>query len=360
MWIVVNSFFPSETDSDRDIRTNDKVRALRPDELSRWDTFVSLADFATIFHDSKWITYVANMSGRHVCLVGFFMNDELVAGVPITYKRKFGLRLAAGHSLLPYNNILFSPRLDFYDRRFIDRKIRRFLESSFDTVSMTTSDNEEKERDLLWRTHDVLTHHIEITSEARMYQRLSSDVRRHIRLALLAGYSFQHDCTNRDMYECLRASYRRRHLSPPITESAMASFDAFVRSNNIGRYYSVINKRGEIVSATLIVQMREICYGILLGTDPRTMRDGVTQFLLWEICRTLSEESAADVFDLRGGNSFGIGRFWISMGAKRIPYSVQEYYAHQWLRVSMRINISLHALRRRIPVTTIVKKEKLS
>lgn len=327
-----------DTFSHANILTNNSVRLLRSEEYPLWDNLVSSALDTTVYHDRRWLKIISQVFNRHECFVGYFDEGNLLAGIPLTYKHAFGFALATRHTLLQYNQPLFQPDLSSEDRHSILRSMLKFLESSFDVVSITTNSDDSSKMNSFWQMKDLVTHHIEITDDDIMYNRMDHDVRRHIQLARHAGLTFHNECDFHDLYRLVSASYDRHNLLPPICETESIALCESAFSSNIGQFYSLHDEYGNVISAAFILRYRVTCYGVLLGTDLKWMNVGATQYLLWEICCALSQEKTITRFDLCGGNLASIGRFFSSMSAKRVTYKVHEFYSHAWLKWLMHFN----------------------
>ena len=114
-----------------------EVRPLTEDEYSLWDDFVDESPRGTVFHKSFWL----QTSGSRFVIYGCFRGGELYAGIPLTYRGKFGMKIASRTGMTPYSGVLFKETDSKYVTKLstekeASREIAQRLKSDFHSVRL--------------------------------------------------------------------------------------------------------------------------------------------------------------------------------------------------------------------------------
>jgi hypothetical protein len=104
----------------------------------------------------------------------------------------------------------------------------------------------------------------------------------------------------------------------PFSKDLIRNIYSACKARNAGRLLYAIDKDGNIYSGVLSVYDKNVCYGLLGGTDPKYRSSGAHTLLLWEEIKFASTVSKS--FDFEGSMIEGIEDYFRQFGGTPIVY----------------------------------------
>jgi hypothetical protein len=86
---------------------SESVRYLRQNEFALWDEFVDISPQGSLFVRSWWLQAVGKETRVLVCI----RNGRIVAGIPLLFENRYGLKVCRMPKLTPIWGVLLPPRI---------------------------------------------------------------------------------------------------------------------------------------------------------------------------------------------------------------------------------------------------------
>jgi len=325
-------------------------------EYEDWDRFVAASPQGTVFNTSRWACVVSEVFGVHHDIYGVLRNDNLIGGISLFHKRKFGLNIMTRIPLTPYSGILFfQPSDQKYQKVITEQKeiaelILHELERRFQFVQLSFHPSVQDVRVLQWRgwhLNPQFTHINKIDDIEKLWEGLSSSVRRKIHRAEEKNFSVVEKDTPSLLLTLQEESYRRNGLKPILPHSIFDQYCNALLKNKMLRIYSIFDSKGNVHSERAVVLWKNCAYDWIAGTDPRLLEENTTHLLVWEIMKRLSAEGYT-TFDFLGANTPYIVDFKQSFGGELKNYYEATFYSSRFMKLLNMLNTKLRLSQRKI------------
>jgi hypothetical protein len=294
---------------------------LTADEIPEWDALVAASPQCSIFCRSWWLK--AACSEVHV--LGYFEDGHLLAGIPLNYQRRFGLKLCSMPKLTQTMGVVFAPlpgKSVTVEGR--ETAILNVFAEQLASERIFIQAFHPESRNWLpfyWCGFTQTTHYTyvldDLSSLDCLWNGLDKDRRTNIRKARRSGIRIE-ECGAEEVFAAASASFERQGQRCPYSLEYLSRLVAAARSNDAGICLSATDGRGRLHSAVFFVWDSKRGYQLAGGHDPMLGSSGGTVLLVWNLIEFAAAHTS--IFDFEGSMRKQIEASFRSFGAKRIPY----------------------------------------
>jgi hypothetical protein len=325
-------------------------------QFEAWDRFVAGSPQGTVFNTSQWASVVRNVFGVQNTIYGVLKNDNLVGGISVFHKRKFGLNIITRIPLAPYSGILFFPPSDQKYQKIITEQeeisglILRELEQHFQFVHFSLNPNVQDVRVFQWHRWHLnpqFTYVNRIDNIEAVWDNLSSSLRRKIHNAQGNKFNIAEKDNPSILLTLQEESYKRSGLKPVLPRNNFEFYCGALLKEKMLKIYSISDNAGNVHSERAVVLWKDFVYDWIAGTDPKLLEQNATHLLLWEIMKRLSADGYA-LFDFLGANTPHIVDFKQSFGGELKNYYEVSFYSSPIVKLLNTLNSRVELAKRNV------------
>jgi len=311
------------------------LRYLSEEENRRWDELVEASPQGSLFCRSWWLRVVAPYSR----VLGYFDRGRLVAGIPLFFKKRLGIKFCTMPSLTQTWGVVIEPIegkrvhqmtrqmeiLTIFARHLAGEQV--FLQRFQPTIA-----NFLPFQWLGFRQVSRVTYVIEHLCDLdRVWAEMRENQRREIRKAEKRGIVVER-CDPEIVAQNLAKTYVRQGLQSPAKTHLLRLVQQAARQNDAGECFAARDASGQVHAAAMLVWDRKRAYYLAGGGDPTLRTSGATALLLWKMMQFSSGRSA--VFDFEGSQIPAVERFFRAFGASQVWYH-EISKMPRWLRAGL-------------------------
>ena len=298
------------------------VSLLGRERYGEWDSLVTKSPHGTIFHNSWWLDAV----GQDFTLLGCWdsQTGKLVAGIPLPWKRRAGLRLYHPPRLTPYLGPIFD--LSDIDNTSEQLSLMRHCGeqlalgiSGFDCLYYIAGASAPDLQGFAWagfRIELAYTFRFDagMTPE-NVFEQITRTHRQ--KLKKNAQYSIEAGDDVRALATLSNQTFERQGIACPFSERYLRQIWEAASGHGKATLYTARDSNQRPVSSLLVVHDERTSYQIVSGIDA-TLRDSPAGYLLtWRaICDALN---AGRSFDFEGSAIRGVEKYYRRWGAAARP-----------------------------------------
>lgn len=296
------------------------VRYLEPNEYARWDELVQDSPQSSIFCRSWWLDAVGEFR-----ILGYFEDDELVAGIPLFFETRFGVRVCTMPRLTPTLGVVIrvmsgSESKVAARQRVILGEIAKKLSQYklfFQAMHPTLVDWQP----FYWAGFRQTTRYTyvidDLTDLGRVWDGLASSTRKQITKAEKAGIRMV-PCGIDDVYKCEYESHVSRGTTPRHSRDVLRRIHDAAVQHSSGTCSAAVDQDGQLLSAALNVWDKNRVYGLVGGNYPQARKSGAGFLANWRDIEAAAKRSQS--YDFSGSMIEGVASFNASFGARQVPY----------------------------------------
>jgi len=326
---------------------NFEIRTLTEDEFSLWDELVDGASNGTIFHKTFWL----KASGREFVIYGYFKGGELFAGIPLTYHRKWGFKIATQPALTPYSGIIFKNLDTKYVNRLSQEKMiscetAKVLKQKNNLIKFNFPPGSPDLQPFIWEGFSTgirYTYIISLESSLEdiwnsMDNRRRNDIRKAERDGLIIIPSDDFTQT----FKLVEKTFARQTKDIQFKKNAF-SYNKILGQRKQCKSFLTKNKDGEAIAVVYIIWDNQRSYYLLGGYDTERSHHGASALAMWEAIKFSKEILKLKEFDFEGSMIPQVEQFFRKFGGKFIPYYIVSKYNPAILGIAIDI---LHDVKR--------------
>lgn len=308
---------------------------LSADELPEWDALVQSSPQCSVFLKSWWPKATCDP----VRVLGYYEGGQLIAGIPLHYEYKAGLRICKLPKLtqtwgvvmaqLPGKKVTADGReteiLDAFAARLANERlfVQAFHPSSQNWLPF------------YWRGFTQTTHYTyvldDLESMDKLWNGLAQVRRTNIRKARKLGLIVK-ECSPEVVYQAAKATFDNQGKQCPYQLEYLRRLYDAARAHDAGVCMAAEDPGGKVHAAGLFVWDKQRGYHIAGGHDPSLGSSGGSVLLVWHLLEFAAAHTA--VFDFEGSMHKQIETSFRSYGATRVPYN-RIVKVPRWLRVGL-------------------------
>lgn len=304
-------------------------------QLPAWDALVESSPQGSVFTQSWWLQAAC---GRAKVL-GYFEAGKLLAGMPLHYERRLGLRLCAMPRLTQTMGVVMAP---FPGKRVAQESRETEIlglfadwlsqEAIFIQAFHPASQNW---LPFYWRGFTQTTHYTyvfdDLSSLDRLWDGLDSDRRTNIRKARRLGISVR-ECGPETVFEAAASSFHRQGRQCPYTLEYLRGLYDAARAQDAGVCMAATDGQGRVHAAEFFVWDAKRGYRLAGGHATELGTSGGAVLLVWSLAEFAATRTA--VFDFEGSMHRPIEASFRSYGARRVPYN-RIVRMPRWMRMAL-------------------------
>lgn len=311
-----------------------ELRYLREDELASWEELVARSPQGTLFCRSWWLRAACGPDFR---ILAYFDGGNIVAGIPLYFKRRWPLRVCTMPPLTPS----LGPVLEPLEGRRVARLSRendllkiiasRVAEQRVFCQSFHyTLQNWLPFRWAGFRQTSRVTYVLEDLSDVEaLWGQLRRNIRKEIKKATRQGIRVV-PTTPETVFAQVRKTFARQNLRLPFTEEYYLRIAKAAQVNGAGQFFAAIDPEERVHSALLIVWDSKSAYSLAGAADPELRTSGATSLLTWELIKLSAART--QVFDFEGSSIEKIERLFRAFGGTQ-RFMNRVYKMPPWLEI---------------------------
>lgn len=296
------------------------TRYLETSEYAKWDALVQNSPQGSVFCRSWWLNAIGEFR-----ILGYFEDGELIAGIPLFFEQRFGIRVCTMPRLTPTLGVVIcslpgsANKVAARQNEIVGEIAKRLSEYKLFFQAMHPSlDNW---LPFYWNGFRQTTRYTyvidDLTDLDRVWSEMNGNTRSQITKAEKAGTRVV-PCGIDDVYKCEYSSHVRRGATPRHTSDVLRKIHDAAVQHSAGACSAGIDKDGQLLSAFFTVWDSNRAYGLAGGNNYDYRESSAGFAVKWHEIRTAAGRSR--VFDFCGSMMTGVARFNKGFGAKQVPY----------------------------------------
>lgn len=294
---------------------------LTPEELPLWSALVEESDQCSVFSKSWWLEAACGRAR----ILGYFEPGRMLAGIPLHYERRFGVKICRMPSLTHTWGVTMRPLtgrqvarnkretdiLDAFAQRLAQESV--FIQAFHPSIQNWLP--------FYWRGFTQTTHYTyvldDLTSLSDIWDGIEKDRRTNIRKARRLGITVR-ECGPEDVYQAANASFERQNRKCPYTLEYLSRLYEAARAQDAGVCMAAADRNGKIHAAEFFVWDAKRGYRLAGGHDTALGPSGGAVLLAWTLIEFAAARTA--IFDFEGSMRKPIEASFRSFGARRVGY----------------------------------------
>ncbi len=313
----------------------DGLRYLNEDEYAAWEALVEASPQGSVFCKSWWLKSVSD----EIRVLGYFESGRLIAGLPLYYERRMGLKLCCMPKLTQTWGVVMAPLAG--KRAAVTARESRILETFAQQLARQSTFIQafhpafQNWLPFYWNGFTETTHYTYVLDEldclARIWDGLEQNQRTKIRKAESLGITVRRSSPE-VVFEASMKSFVRQRERHPFRLPYLSRLVSAARENNAGECFAAVDPEGRVHDAAFFVWDSRRGYFLAGGGDPSLRNSGGGSLLVWRLIQFAA--SRTSVFDFEGSMIKPIESFFRSFGAKRVAYN-RIIKLPRWLRAGL-------------------------
>ncbi|MCU1307529.1 MAG: putative methicillin resistance protein [Acidobacteriaceae bacterium] len=297
------------------------LRYIEPGEYPLWDALVQSSPQGSVFGRSWWLNAVGN-----VRVLALFSRSEMIAGIPLYFETHFGIPVCTMPKLTQTWGIIMPPlegkRVTATARETKILRAFAIALSRYKLFFQAFHPSLSNWLPFYWsgfRQTTRFTYVIDdLTDLNRVWNGISDKTRCEITKAQRAGLTVV-PCAIEDVHRCECQSFLRQGRRPSHSESLLNGIHDSAKENDSGACFAVVDQKGTVHSACLLVWDRHRAYYLVGGAVSGLRTSGANSLGVWSAIQFVAQRSRA--FDFAGSVIQSIEHFNRNFGAKQVPYN---------------------------------------
>lgn len=309
----------------------------------------------SVFEQPWWLEAVA--PGQWDAVV-VRHGDEVVARLPYTYRRRFGLRTIAQPPLTQTLGPWIAPSVGKYTRKLETEKrlLGELIEllPPFDHFRMSFSPTLTNWLPFYWAGFQATIRYTYRIEDLTDLDRVQSEFQEHVRRGIRKAESMveiDHDYPLEDLLRLDARTYARQPDRSPMSQELVRRLDAACAARGARRILGAVDAQGRTHAALFVAWDERTLYALINARDPEFQTFGSNTILYWEAIRLAS--TVARAFDFEGSMLEPIEHFFRGFGGRQTPYlsiSKSGLKARSILGARSMLQTASRLSRRKVPV----------
>ncbi len=315
-----------------------EVRPLTEAEWSLWDDIVDGSSQGTVYHKSYWL----KESGDRAVIYGCFSGGELYAGIPLVYKQKFGMKIAARFDGTRYGGVLFKNQDSKYVTKLskekeASRKIAQRLKADFHVVIFGCSPGSVDLQPFIWEGFSPGLQYTYIIQLSRSLENIWNDMgestRRSIRKAEKDGIDIVLSDDFNQTCNLVQKTFTRQSKKSHLDSIAFYQNGVLAQRKQCTSFLAR-NKDGEYIAVAYMVWDNKRRYYQRGGYDFEKGHYGASPLAIWEAIKFAKEKLDLEEFDFEGSMIPPLERFFRGFGGQ-LTGSYNAMWVKPYLKIAL-------------------------
>jgi len=315
-----------------------KIQLLNESEFPFWNDLASQSLQGTLFHKTYWL----DASGENFKIYGCFRNGNLVGGLPIGCRSKFGIRQAVHPHLTPYLGVVFKKSETKYVNRTSEEKkisesIAKKIKEDFEFVRFNFSPLFTDLQPFIWQgfsSHVRYTYLLNLESLGKVWKAMDDSRRNDVRRAEKDGIVVESSDNFKEAFALVEKTFQRQDIELKFRSIAFR-YNKVLSEKGQCKSFLARNKKGKAIAVVYIVWDKKRSYYLLGGYDFEKRHHGASAIATWEAIKFTKEKLGLNEFDFEGSMIPQVEQFFRKFGGELTPY-----YFVTWAKPSVKIVLS--------------------
>jgi hypothetical protein len=308
--------------------SNVRARELREADFDAWCALLGRSPQGGVYGRPEYLAALCEATGASYRIIGVFLDDQLVGGVPLYERRQRAGTVVANRFLLYYNSIV----LDLPSRKFHSDQTaqmqsvlaaleRSLADGGYAHVSLHNHASLTDLRPFLargWQSSLSYTYVVSLTDMARQWERVDQNLKRLIRRCERDGVSYREDADFDALFRLHWQTHSRKNAPLYLPERAFRRFFERVRSCGLARLGHAVFQDKVVASQLMLVGPHPVSHTICAGADEDYLRLGASAFLRWHAFLALHRDGFV-ANDLTDASLNPVTRFKSQLGGDLTP-----------------------------------------
>lgn len=290
-------------------------------DIAEWDALLERSPQRSIFSRSWWL----QAASGQVCILGYFDSGRLIAGMPLHYEQRLGLRVCCMPKLTQTLGVVMAASsgkrvtVESREMEILDAFAARIAQERIFVQAFHPA-----HRNWLpfyWHGFTQTTHYTyvldDLTDLKKLWDNLAPARRTNIRKAQRLGLLVR-ECGPERVYAASQQTFQRQRKSPPYALEYLRRLYRAARARDAGLCLSAEDREGKVHAAVFFVWDRSRGYYLTGGHDPALSSSGGNVLLMWNLIEFAAAHTA--IFDFEGSMHRPIEASFRSFGAERVDY----------------------------------------
>jgi len=295
-----------------------ELSELKADRYGLWDQFVEDSPQGTVFQKISWLK---SYEEYNLKLLAITHKETIVAGIPIPFVNRLGVRFAVNPPFTGYLGVLFRKSSQKYNVRLsMEREFSKILAKNLKEftsyVRYVFHYNFVDATPFLDLGYSAKPYYMYILNLRENLDKILGEMEKDTRNRIRRAEKYGLHCTDgspAEIAELVCLSYNRKNQAPAYSkETYEKMLTAF--SKNVPYKSLVIKDKEEAIAGGIIVYDGKRAYYLCAGIRPRSEFKGINQLLVWTLIKHVKENLKLNEFDLQGWANEGIERFLRGFG----------------------------------------------
>ena len=315
--------------SDTAARTSSvQVRELRETELDAWCALLARSPQGSVYAQPVYLAALCEATGASYRIIGAFLNDQLVGGVPLYERHRRAGAVVANRTLLYYNGIVLDlPAKKFHsDQTALTQSVLAALERGLSAgdyahISLHNLASLTDLRPFLargWEPSLSYTYVVPLTDLAGQWERVDQNLKRLIRRCERDGVSYREDADFDALFRLHWQTHRRKGAPLYLPETAFRRFFERVHAGGLARLGHAVFEDKVVASQLMLTGPHPVSHTICAGADEDYLRLGASAFLRWRAFQALQRDGFV-ANDLTDASLNPVTRFKSQLGGDLTP-----------------------------------------
>jgi hypothetical protein len=310
----------------------------------------------------EYLEALCEATGASFRILGVFLNDQLVGGVPLYERRHRAGTLVANRTLLYYNGIVLDlpPKKFHSDQTAQLQSVLGALASSladgrYAHVTLHNHGSLTDVRPFLargWQSSLSYTYVVSLADLVQQWERVDQNLRRLIRRCERDSVTYREDTDFDALFRLHWQTHRRKGAPLYLPEKAFGRFFLRIHGHGLARLGHAVIGSNVIASQLMLAGPYATAHTICAGADEEYLRLGASAFLRWHAFLALRRDGYL-ANDLTDASLNPVTRFKSQLGGDLTPtlsLSRTDSWLYRVIGTARHIRTGLRERLRRTPV----------
>jgi Acetyltransferase (GNAT) domain len=304
------------------------ARELKPDEHSAWSRLVVASPQGSVYALPEYLSALCRAAGGSFRIVGVFLADQLVGGVPLYERRARAGVYVANRLLLYYNGIVLDlpPKKFPSDRTAQALTVLEALQThlagcGYVHLQLHNRSTLQELRPFLangWQASLSYTYVVPLTSLTNQWELIDPNLRRLIQRCEREGVTYREDDDFEPLFRLHEQTHLRKGAPLYLPAPVFRRFFDDLRGAGLARLAHAVFDGKVIASQLTLTGPHPVAHTVCAGADEAHLRMGASGFLRWHSFLALAREGYI-ANDLTDAALNPVTRFKSQLGGELTP-----------------------------------------
>jgi hypothetical protein len=315
---------------------------LNEDQYDVWDLFVNDSPQGTAFHKISWLQSFDDYTFRILALIH---KKTLVAGIPLVYTSRLGIKFAMNPPFTPYLGIIFRRSNQKYNTKLsFEKKFSKVMAKKLKNfapyIEYGFHYNFVDPAPFIWNGFSVKPYYTYVLNLEKHQNAIWEDMEKDTRNRISRAERYDLKCVDgspTELAELISLSYKRKNQKPLYSKQVYEkSLKIFFK--NVPIKSMILKNNDKLIAGGAFVYDHNRAYYLCAGISSDSEFKGTNQLVVWTLIKHAGTVLGLKEFDFEGWPNEGVERFLRGFGGNimqgvSIYNSSRSYYALRVARI---------------------------